>query len=182
MRSAEYVFGKNGYHQSSITEITQNAGVSLGSFYTYFESKFHIFETLLWEMVRGLIEVIKKRTIGIQNRIELEKEGFKAFFDFIKERPYWYSLFPQAEFVDKKLYQEIFEKFAESYVLRIQDSINKGEIRPVDPEILVYSFIGITNYIGMKWIIWDKKDVDDDLIEELMSFIKFGIAPEQNLK
>ena len=42
-KSAEYLFGKNGYHQSSITEITQYAGVSLGNFYTYFESKYQIY-------------------------------------------------------------------------------------------------------------------------------------------
>ncbi|WP_209121193.1 TetR/AcrR family transcriptional regulator [Alkalihalobacillus sp. BA299] len=176
LRSAEYIFGKNGYHNSSITEITQRAGVSLGNFYTYFESKYQIFECLLWEMQSELIKLIKVRTAGIENRIEMERAGFKALFEFLKKRPYWYSLFPQAEYVDKKLHRKALEKFANSYIYRIQESIEKDEIRKLNPEILVYSFMGITNYLGMKWVLWDKEEVDDKLIDEIMDFIKFGIA------
>ncbi|MGE7781647.1 TetR/AcrR family transcriptional regulator [Peribacillus sp. NPDC097264] len=175
LRSAEYIFGKNGYHQSSIVEITQNAGVSLGNFYTYFESKYQIFEALLWDMQSELTGLLKKRTSEISDRIQMEREGIKALFEFLKERPYWYSLFPQAEFVDKKLHRQIFEKFTKSYISRLEESIEKGEIRKLDAEMLVYCFMGITNYIGLKWVIWDKREVDDELIDELMDFIKFGI-------
>ncbi|WP_209120999.1 TetR/AcrR family transcriptional regulator [Alkalihalobacillus sp. BA299] len=175
LRSAEYIFGKNGYHNSSITEITQRAGVSLGNFYTYFESKYKIFECLLWEMQRELIQLIKDRTAGIENRIEMERAGFKALFEFLKKRPYWYSLFPQAEFVNKELHRKTLEKFANTYIYRIEKSIKKKEIRNLNQEILVYSLMGIMNYLGMKWILWDKKEVDDELIDELMVFVKFGI-------
>lgn len=180
LRSAEHIFGKNGYHNTSIIEITQRAGVSLGNFYTYFESKYQIFECLIWEMQSELIELIKDRTVGIENRIEMERAGFEALFEFLKKRPYWYSLFPQAEFVDKKLHRKIFEKFANSYIYRIEESIKKDEIRNLNSEILVYSFMGITNYLGMKWVLWDKKEVDDKLIDEIMDFIKFGIANQSN--
>jgi AcrR family transcriptional regulator len=178
LRSAEVTFGKKGYHQSSITEITQTAGVSLGNFYTYFESKYQIFEDLLWEMRSELTRLIKERTAGIDNRVEMEREGFKALFEFVKRRPNWYSLFPQAEFVDKKLHRKAMEKFANPYIHRIEESIEKNEIRGLNAEMLVYSFMGIMNYLGMKWILWDKKEVNDELIDELMAFVKFGITME----
>jgi AcrR family transcriptional regulator len=180
--AAEYIFGKNGYHESSITEITQKAGVSLGNFYTYFESKYQIFEALLWEMQNELLRSIKERTAGIENRIEKEREGFKALFHFIKKRPYWYSLFPQAEFVDKELHRKVMERFAGLYINRIEEAIGKGEIRSLNAEMLVYSFMGITNYLGMKWVLWDKREVDDELIDEIMEFIKFGISNETKRK
>lgn len=178
LRAAEYIFGKNGYHQSSIVEITQKAEVSLGNFYTYFESKYQIFEALLWDMQSELTRLLQERTSGIENRIDIEREGFKTLFYFLKERPYWYSLFPQAEFVDKELHRKIFDKFAQSYIHRIEDAIEKGDIRPLNAEMLVYSFMGIMNYLGMKWVLWDKKEVDDALLDELMDFIKFGIMKE----
>jgi AcrR family transcriptional regulator len=179
LRSAEYIFGKKGYHDSSITEITQKAGVSLGNFYTYFESKYQIFECLLWEMQKELIKLIKQRTAGIENRIEMERAGFKALFEFLKKRPYWYSLFPQAEFVDKKLHRKVLEKFADLYIYRIEESMKNDEIRKLNSEILVYSFMGITNYLGMKWVLWDKEEVNDQLIDEIMDFIKFGIVKQR---
>lgn len=178
LRSAEYIIGKEGYHQSSITEITKHAGVSLGNFYTYFESKYQIFEALLLDMQGELMHKLKRRTAGLENRIEIEREGFKAFFEFLKARPYWLSLFPQAEYVDKELHRRIIEKFAKPYIARLEDSIANGEIRAVNAEMLVYSFMGITNYIGLKWVLWDEKEVNNQLIDEVMDFIKYGIMPK----
>lgn len=175
LRAAEYTFGKKGYHQSSIIEITQKAEVSLGSFYTYFESKHNIFEALLWEMLGELTISIKQGTKGIENRIDVEREGFRALFQFLKERPYWYNLFPQAEFVDKELHKNVFNKFAYGYMKRIDESIEKGEIRSLNSEMLVYSFMGLINYLGLKWIIWDKREIDDELLDEIMDFVKYGI-------
>ncbi|MCM3766163.1 TetR/AcrR family transcriptional regulator [Neobacillus niacini] len=178
LRSAEYVFGKNGYHQSSITEITQHAGVSLGNFYTYFESKYEIFESLLWEMQKKLIGLIRKRISGLENRIEIEREGIKALFEFVKERPHWYSLFPQAEFVNKELHRNMFEKLADSYISSIEIAIRKGEIKPLNPEVIVYSIMGITNYIGLNWILWNDEDIDDALLGGVMDLLKHGIIKQ----
>jgi SAM-dependent methyltransferase len=39
LEAAAQEFGERGYHEAAITGITQRAGVALGTFYTYFESK-----------------------------------------------------------------------------------------------------------------------------------------------
>ncbi len=36
--AAALEFGEKGFHEASITGITQRAGTALGSFYTYFDS------------------------------------------------------------------------------------------------------------------------------------------------
>ena len=43
-------FGEKGFHESSIVSITIRAGVALGSFYTYFESKETLFKALVADM------------------------------------------------------------------------------------------------------------------------------------
>ena len=43
-------FGEKGFHESSIVSITIRAGVALGSFYTYFESKEALFKALVVDM------------------------------------------------------------------------------------------------------------------------------------
>ena len=43
-------FGEKGFHDSSIVSITARAGVALGSFYTYFESKDALFRALVRDM------------------------------------------------------------------------------------------------------------------------------------
>ena len=39
------MFAEQGYHEASIVKITERAGVGLGTFYLYFDSKQAIFES-----------------------------------------------------------------------------------------------------------------------------------------
>src|SRR5881398_1330226 len=43
-------FGARGFSDTSIVGITQRAGVALGTFYTYFESKESLFQALVRDM------------------------------------------------------------------------------------------------------------------------------------
>ena len=47
LHAAEAEFGENGFADTSIASITQRAGVALGTFYVYFESKEEIFRALV---------------------------------------------------------------------------------------------------------------------------------------
>ena len=48
--AAALEFGEKGFHEASITGITQRAGTALGSFYTYFDSKDELFSALVRDM------------------------------------------------------------------------------------------------------------------------------------
>ena len=48
--AAALEFGEKGFHEASITGITQRAGTALGSFYTYFDSKDELFSALVKDM------------------------------------------------------------------------------------------------------------------------------------
>jgi hypothetical protein len=39
--------------------------------------------------------------------------------------------------------------------------------------------MGISNFIGLKWIIFDDKEVPDEVIDQIMKFIKSGIFLEK---
>ena len=43
-------FGEKGFHDASVSGITRRAGVALGSFYTYFNSKDAVFRALVRDM------------------------------------------------------------------------------------------------------------------------------------
>src|SRR5690242_11484559 len=48
--AAREEFGERGFSDSSIVGITQRAGVALGTFYTYFDSKGEVFQALVRDM------------------------------------------------------------------------------------------------------------------------------------
>ena len=52
--AAAIEFGERGFHEASVSGITRRAGVALGSFYTYFDSKDEIFQALVRYMSEQL--------------------------------------------------------------------------------------------------------------------------------
>jgi AcrR family transcriptional regulator len=50
LEAAAQEFGQRGFHEAAITGITSRAGVALGTFYTYFESKEELFRALVRDM------------------------------------------------------------------------------------------------------------------------------------
>src|SRR4051795_3442658 len=48
--AAREEFGERGFSESSIVGITRRAGVALGTFYTYFDSKEALFQALVRDM------------------------------------------------------------------------------------------------------------------------------------
>ncbi|WP_158211493.1 TetR/AcrR family transcriptional regulator [Alkalihalobacterium alkalinitrilicum] len=179
IEAAEGVFGELGFFQAGITDITREAGVALGTFYTYFQSKEEIFKDLVTFRLHELKKEIALETHGITDRLDLERKGLKVFFKFIQKHPFHYRLMRQSEFVDEKFHRKIYESFAAGYIRSLSKSMANKQIRKIDPEILVYCFMGISDYIGMRWVLWEKTEVDDRIIDELMTFISHGIANSQ---
>jgi AcrR family transcriptional regulator len=174
LTAAEEVFGTYGFHQTGIVEITQKAHVSLGTFYTYFESKDMIFADLLIGYQRELRKRIKEETKGVTERLKLEEIGYRTFFQFLKEHPYMLRILRQSEFVDEELHRKYFAVLTKGYIEGMSESVANGEIRGLNPEFLVYAFMGISDYIGMKWILWEDRDVEE-CVDQMMSLIKHGI-------
>lgn len=48
--TAAKVFAKKGYHETAVKDITDEAGISVGTYYLYFKNKEDLFETLYDEM------------------------------------------------------------------------------------------------------------------------------------
>jgi len=53
-------FGDKGFHDASVSSITRRAGVALGTFYTYFDSKDALFRALVLDLSENEV----KRPLG----------------------------------------------------------------------------------------------------------------------
>ncbi|WP_188205693.1 TetR/AcrR family transcriptional regulator [Alkalibacillus aidingensis] len=173
LQTAERVFGENGYFESSVVDITQEAGVAQGTFYNYFPSKKSIYDELVYQMSSQLRRYIKERISGTETFEEAQREGFLAFFEWVQNHRNLYSIIQQAVLVDLSLYEWYYEKLASGFIKAINQAIDSGEIKSLDPETMAYCFMGIGQFLGMRWIYWNQKPVPEDKFEAAMSFI-FG--------
>lgn len=182
LEAAERVFGDLGYHDASVVKITEAAGVSLGTFYQYFQSKQAIFDELVADLNRRVRHAMSDASRRGRTRIEAERLGFAAFFRFTAEHPALYRVIRQAEFVSPKAMEQHYERIAEGYVEGLKAAMEAGEIAPADPLVVAWALMAVGEMIGMRWILWSKASrIPPAVFEETMGFVSrsLGIAPSR---
>jgi len=55
--------------------------------------------------------------------------------------------------------------------------MREGQIRRSDPEALAYALMGIGHFIGVRWVLWERRAVPDPVFESMMEFILHGLSP-----
>lgn len=175
LRAAEKVFAQKGYYDASIVNITQEANVANGTYYNYFTTKKEIFDELIRDYNRNLRLTIKHEMEQATSHEDAQRKGFKAFFDWAKKRPDLYSIVQQAVVVDEELYRWYYSKIAEGFIKSLTAGINDGEFKPLDRETVAYSLMSIGQFLGMRWIYWEEKDVPEDVFEAAMTLIFEGL-------
>src|SRR3712207_4941965 len=106
MEAAALEFGERGYHEAAITGITQRAGVALGTFYTYFESKEEVFRALVRDMSRMTRQHVAEAVRGAPDRLTAERVGLEAFIAFVRKHRELYRIIEEAQFVAHDAYRE----------------------------------------------------------------------------
>jgi len=179
LEAAEIEFGEKGYHEAGISGITYRAGVALGTFYTYFDSKEEIFRALVRYMSRHIRETVADRVAGASNRLDAERRGLQAFIEFARQHKSIYRIISEAEFVAPKEYREHYEGFARGYRVNMERAAAKGEIRDGDFETWAWAIMGQAVFMGMRYADWDDSRPAAELAEVLTDLIAHGIGPEE---
>lgn len=173
--AAEEIFGTKGYFNTSIVDITLKAEVAQGTFYIYFPSKINVFQELIKELSHRLRKEISLALMGAGSRREAEELGFATFFSFIKEHRNLYRIVQEVQFVDEELYKWYYRRLAEGYIKGLEAAMAAGEFRYLDPEVVAYALMGIAEFLGMRWVLWERKDVPEEALATTMRLIMEGL-------
>ena len=182
--SALKVFGEVGYHDASIVRITEGAGVAMGTFYLYFEGKLQVFNELVEDLNRRMRHRMTQAIAAAPNRLEAERAGFRAFFEFTTEVPQLYRIIRQAEFVSPEAMHLHYGRIVDGYRKALAAASDAGEIAPVDPEVTAWALMGIGEIVGMRWILWQEgsdgaPSIPDDVFEHTLDFITRALRPDK---
>ena len=176
LRAAEEVFGEEGYDGASVSEITRRAGVAQGTFYVYFPDKKAVFVELVQHLNATLRAAIATDLDGVTDRLEMERQGLRSFFAFIKDHRALYQVMREAEFVDPDSYAWHYETLGAGYRSGIEDAIAAGQLdSSLDAEVAVDVLMGAAEFIGWKYGIRGDGSPTDEQFEHLMGFIARGL-------
>ena len=168
IKAAETEFGKKGYYNTSINDITSRAKVAPGTFYIYFEDKYTLYCQLLNQYGHEIRRQIALDLEGVTDRLEIERLGLLSFLEQVRKHPHMYQIIWESLYINPNLFVNYYESFARRYALQLQNA--EGQITPMDPTLMAYMLMGIANFLGLKYVFFDKKADLNWVVDEAIKF------------
>src|SRR5687768_5883746 len=123
-------FGESGFSDSSIVGITKRAGVALGTFYTYFDSKESVFQALVRDMSAQVRDHVAPALKDSSDALDGERRALESFLQFARKHRHVYRIIDEAEFVEPAGFREHYETTARRIAARLIAGRDAGEIDP----------------------------------------------------
>ena len=171
-------FGEKGFYESSIVGITTRAGVALGSFYTYFDSKDAIFRALVRDMSAQVGAHAGAAIHGIDDTLDREAAAFRAFLEFTRGHKEIYRIIDEAEFADPESHRLHYESTATRILARLKDGAAKGEVRADVDETHAWAIMGMNVFLGLRYGVWSDTEDAASIAAIARDFVAKGLKPK----
>jgi AcrR family transcriptional regulator len=173
-------FGQRGFSESSIVGITQRAGVALGTFYTYFDSKEAVFDALVRDMSAQVRDRVAPAFKGATDAIDGERRALQSFLEFARSHRDVYRIIDEAEFVEPAVYREHYETTASRIAARLIAARDKGEVGPdysdKDLEVIAWAMMGANVFLGLRYAVWSSAKAEE--VAKITSrMLRSGLQP-----
>ncbi|MEN9684017.1 MAG: hypothetical protein RLZZ427_1768 [Pseudomonadota bacterium] len=170
-------FGEKGFHESSIVSITIRAGVALGSFYTYFESKEALFKALVTDMserVRDHVAPVLARQPA--SGVAAEGAALEAFLTFAREHKEIYRIIDEAEFVAPENWRAHYLTTAARILERLHAARAQGELGVEPDEVHAWAIMGMNVFLGLRFGVMDAQADLADVAAKANALLQNGLG------
>jgi AcrR family transcriptional regulator len=175
--AAAVEFGERGFHETSISGITRRAGVALGSFYTYFDSKDAVFRALVRDMSDQVRDHVSPAIRAAQGQIDAERAGLQSFLEFVLGHKEIYRIIDEAEFVDPESFRDHYATTADRIAQRLRAAATRGEIAADVSDIHAWAIMGMNVFLGLRYGVWNQDRSPEQVARAVADMLAHGIAP-----
>lgn len=168
-------FGERGFHDGSISAITRRAGVALGTFYTYFDSKDAVFRALVRDMSEQVRTFVAPAIAAAPDQIAAERAGLERFLEFVGAHKEIYRIIDEAEFVDPQSYRDHYASTAERITRRLESAAARGEVRADVGEVHAWAIMGMNVFLGLRYGVWKADGDPADVAATVERFLADGL-------
>jgi AcrR family transcriptional regulator len=188
IRKAEIVnaaieaFSRKGYHRTKVSDITKEAGISTGTFYIYFENKRELFIEVVEDVFRHIVGDAAKNIKGEEDlgrklviRGRTFYENYSRYMEILNQLR---AEIGSEDWAEEKL-DRMYRSLTGPVIREAQEAIDRGELRPVDPELLSFALTGLIEVMSFRISLDDKYTIED-AIQFIADMIINGLIPEQN--
>jgi AcrR family transcriptional regulator len=178
--AAVRVFGRLGYLNTKITDITAEAGRAAGSFYTHFANKEALLEALLTDLLaEGDAGAVSPGHGDDFRDREVVRWHVATYWDFYRRHRTIVVALQQAATVDEAFARRS-QEMLEPDLGHIAGHLAALKL-PGDPLVVASMFTALLSTFAATWLAGNGPDLgrelsDDEAIETLTSFVYAGIG------
>ena len=168
------LFARSGFHQTSMDDIAESAGVTKPVLYQHFPSKRALYLELLEDTGRRLLDRLAEATARATSGRERVEAGFRAYFEFaVGDRSAFRLLFGASIRSDPEFARtvdEVLEAAAATISTLIDIPASEAQRR-----VIAYALVGMGESVGRHALT--DLDVDgDELAAWVAELAWFGLA------
>lgn len=130
LKAAMGVVARYGYKKSSVSRITQAAGVAQGTLYSYFGSHEELLAELVPAESADLVDSLRQAANGCDGYFDRERLNFLAFAAYLRKSRYFLRVLTEAEIAAPASHAECMKAIRDLHVGALRQAEKTGEIRP----------------------------------------------------
>ena len=169
-------FGERGFHDASISAITRRAGVALGSFYTYFDSKDAVFRALVRDLSDQVRDRVAPAISAAPDAVAAERAGLEGFLAFVREHKEIYRIIDESEFVDPDSFRRHYTQTAERIAHRLRAAAARGEVRGDVSDVHAWAIMGMNVFLGLRFAVWGDERSPQAVADVVAAFLARRVA------
>lgn len=180
MGAAVNLAREHGFPELRIEEVVEEAGLSVGTFYLYFESKADLFVALVTDYTDQLRSRLEAAYAGGGSVPQRLARGLETYLDFVEENEKGFLYFVRAadsiNTSHGRLSTWALQVHASTIRPLLDEAMKNGEMRNTDQELAAQALVGITQHLATYWLEHNDRYSRDDVRRFVNAFTAFGLA------
>ncbi|OBA77729.1 TetR family transcriptional regulator [Mycobacterium sp. 1164966.3] len=189
MTAAKEVFGRKGFHATTIADIAKQAGLAYGSVYWYFDSKEELFHALMAVeelALRARVATVLNDLNGLPHRGEaslraLLKASVQATFEFFEaDKATVKLLFRDAYALGDRFEKHlggIYERFIDDIETIIVAAQQRGEMVDAPPRMAAYTLAALVGQLAHRRLSTDDDVTAGQVADFVVALVLDGLRP-----
>lgn len=166
------LFSKYGLKKTSITELTNGAGIAQGTFYNFFDSKEELYFEILEQEEANSAKYLENIVITSSSARDSIKKIIKCTFDLFERNQFIRRIFESKDYdlMLRKLPTKKLENHQKNDTLRVLNTImsmkKKNELIDTPPEVIAGLLRGITI------LSFHQEEIGREIYPEVVDFLQ----------
>ena len=178
LEASNELIHEQGVPQLRVEDVASRAGLSVGTFYLYFDGKDDLFANLVIEHTQRLRERMREAYESTGSLAERLKRSLDAYLAFVEENERGFLYFRDAGTIHTtvgSLSSWALDQHAADLRPLIEQGVKSGEYRDLDPSRAAHALVGMIQHMAGWWLEHREDSSREDIAQFVLTFTGLGL-------